>query len=265
MKSIKLLILLITTSSFAQNYIGIKNTNVLIQQNNINYSNNNLGLSMIANEIFSFRNSWENRKKREEAVSKAKSQLAIVKSAYENSESYPETIVDGWHLVMATDNYNYCSTAKVFVKDNEIEEFVAGNWEKLSHPFDLLAPINKGKAVINLDFNGNKDTIELYFIKDLAKPTTVEKPLSSGYICFWSDSRRAKSIKIWFEKEYFGELSEEFENQPECAEEGTITIEVKPGNYIFKAAGRGTISWEGQVEVREDQCLSYVLNKENKR
>ena len=137
MKYLKLLILLISTSSIAQNYIDINQTTVITKQTNISYSNNNFGLSMIANEIFAFRNSWENRRKREEAVSKAKSQLAIVKSTYENSNKYPESIVDGWHLVMATDNYNYCSPAKVLIKDNQIKEFVVSNWIKLSRPFIL--------------------------------------------------------------------------------------------------------------------------------
>lgn len=264
MKFLRLFILLISTTSIAQNYIRINQTNVHLQQTNINYSNNNLGLSMIANEIFAFRNSWENRKKREEAISKAKSQLAIVKNTYENTENYPEKIIDGWHLVMATDNYNYCSPAKVFIKDNRIEEFVAGNWEKLSYPFETLSPINKGKAVLSINFKGNTDTMELYFIQDLAQPTTVEKPLNSGYICFWSDLKKATSVKIWLEKKYFGELGSKFESQPECSEDGTITLEVKPGSYFFKAAGRGTIAWEGQIEARENQCLSYVLNKENK-
>lgn len=265
MKYLKLLILLISTSSIAQNYIDINQTTVITKQTNISYSNNNFGLSMIANEIFAFRNSWENRRKREEAVSKAKSQLAIVKSTYENSNKYPESIVDGWHLVMATDNYNYCSPAKVLIKDNQIKEFVVSNWIKLSRPFEILSPINKGKSLITLDFNGNTDTLEIYFINDLAEPTIVDKPLNSGFISFWSDSRKAKSIKIWIEKMYFGELSERFESQPECSEEGTITIEVKPGTYFFKGAGRGTISWEGNIEARENQCLSYVLNKENKK
>ncbi|OED36969.1 hypothetical protein AB832_05405 [Flavobacteriaceae bacterium (ex Bugula neritina AB1)] len=263
MKIIQILTLILTTTTFSQNYIGINQSNFVIHQSNVNYSSNNFGLSMIANEISAFRNSWENRKKREEAIYKAKSQLEIVKSTYENSSSYPEIIVDGWHSVMATDNYNYCSVAKVLIKDNQISEFVLGNWEKLSRPFELLTPINKGKALITLDFDGKTDTMELYFISDLTKPTIVEKPLKSGYISFWSDLGRARSIKIWFEKKYFGELGKVYESEPECGSDGTITIEVKPGTYYFKGAGRGTISWEGKVEAQENLCLSYVLNKKN--
>jgi len=261
--SLQLITLLISTTIFSQNYIGISQKTV-IQQNNINYSNNNFGLSMIAYEISAFRNSWENRRKREEAVSKAQAQLSIVKKNYENSKTYPEKIIDGWHLVMATDNYNYCSPSKVLIKDNQIQKFVVGNWEKLSRPFNVLTPISDGKALITLDFNGNTDTLEIYFINDLSQPTIVDKPLSSGYICFWSDLKKADHIKIWFEKQYFGEIGQRHLDQPACAEEGTISIEVKPGIHFFKGAGRGSIAWEGQVEAKENLCLSYVLNKENR-
>lgn len=260
---IRISILLTSISALPQNYTGIFQ-NTYIQQNNYSYSNNDFGFSMIAREISAFRNSWENTKKREEAVSKAQAQLSIVKSTYENSNIYPEIIIDGWHLVMATDNYNYCSPAKVLIKDNQITKFVVGNWEKLSRPFRTLTPISNGKSLISLDFNGNTDTLEIYFINDLSEPTIVEKPLNSGYISFWSDLKKAEHVKIWFEKEYIGELGRRFEYEPNCAEQGTISVEVKPGIYYFKGAGRGTIAWEGQLEVKEDLCLSYVLNEQNR-
>jgi hypothetical protein len=255
--------LLVSTVVLSQSYTRITQTTI-VQQNN-HYSSNNFGLSMIAIEISAFRNSWDNRRKREEAVSKAQAQLALVKQAYETATSYPETIIDGWHLVMATDNYNYCSPAKVFIKDNQIVEFVVGNWEKLSRPFEVLSPIEKGKAMIILDFGSKSDLLELYFINDLTQPTLVEKPLSSGYISFWSDLKRADKVKIWFEGTYYGELGGKMEETPNCSNEKTITIEVKPGVYSFKGAGRGRIAWEGRVEAKENMCFSYLLNESNRR
>ena len=67
------------------------------------------------------------------------------------------------------------------------------------------------------------------------------------------------------EKKYYGELGETFSTQPECSAIGAITIEVKPGTHHFTAAGRGSINWEGDVEVKENLCLSYLLNKDNKQ
>lgn len=265
MKATFLFILLITSSLYSQNYIGVTQNTVSVQQTTINYSNNNVGLSMIANEIAAFRNSWENRKKREEAVAKAQSQLALIKVAYDNSRSYPETIIDGWHLVMATDNYNYCSPAKVLIEDNDIKQFVVGNWEALSRPFNLLSPIEKGKALISLDFDDNTDTLELYFINDLARPTLVDKPLGSGYVCFWSDLKKADHVKIWIQDfGYLGELSKRLLEQPACGADGTITLPTKPGIYEFKAAGRGSIDWSGTLEIKEDLCLVILLNEANR-
>lgn len=258
-----LLALLLSSVSFSQNYTRVSQT-MIVQQNNT-YSSNNFGLSLIAREISAFRNSWENRRKREEAVSKAQAQLALVKKAYETAKNYPDTITDGWHVVMATDNYNYCSPAKVLIKDNQIEEFVVGNWEKLSRPFEVLSPISKGKAMIALDFYENRDLMELYFINDLSQPTIVEKPMSSGYISFWSDLRRARHTKVWLDGEYYGQLGGYFDSKPYCGEENTMTIELKPGVYSFEAAGRGHIAWEGQFEAKEGFCFVYGLNKDNRK
>ena len=234
----------------------------MVQQNNYN---SNFGLSLIASEIASFRNSWENKRKRDENVAKAQAQLAIVKSNYSSTKNYPEKIIDGWHSVMTTDNYNYCSPAKVFVENNEIKKFVVGNWIELSKSFKTLSSIKDGKALLTIEFKENTDTVELYFMNDLEKPTIVEKPLESGFISFWSDLKKADRIKIWFEGlGYLGELEERIESQPECSQKGTVTIPVKPGIYKFKAAGRGSIAWEGNIEIKENSCLSYLLNKSNK-
>lgn len=257
-----IIFLFISLLSNSQQYININQT---INNTNVFHNDYSVGLSIISSEISAFRNVWESKKRIEEARLKAQAQLSIIKNNYSNSEKYPETIIDGWHSIMATDNFSYCSPAKVFIKNNEIKEFVISNWNKMSYPFKILSSIKKGKALITLDINGNTDTLELYFINDLEKPTIVEAPLNSGFICFWSDSSKAKSTKIWVEKKYYGELSERFKIQPECSVKGTITIEVKPGTYHYKAAGSGTISWEGDIEARENTCLSYLLNKENKK
>lgn len=253
-RTLQLTIILLTTISFSQSYTTVYN---------VNFSNN-YGLSLIAHEIAAFRNSWDNHKKRQEAVAKAQAQLKIVKDNYKNTSNYPQKIIDGWHLVMATDNYNYCSPAKVFIENNKIKKFVINNWEKLTRPFKILTPIKNGKALITLDLETNTDTLEIYFMNDLAEPTIVDGPLSSGYISFWSDLSKAKSIKIWLDHFYCGELGKTFHQEPNCGEEGTITLEVKPGSYIFKGAGRGTIQWNGKVIAKENQCTNFVLNKTNK-
>lgn len=139
--------ILLSLSLTAQNY-SYRYTQVnqlVIQQNNFYVPNNNAGLFSIAKALMAFRNSWDNQKKRESEVQKAIAQLSIVKSNYENAESYPETIIDGWHLVMATDNYNYCSPAKVLIENNEIKKLVVDNYIHYSLNFNVLFPIKKVK------------------------------------------------------------------------------------------------------------------------
>jgi len=134
---IAIIILAISTIANSQNYISVNQNALAIQQTqsirntNITYNDYNFGLSMIAGEISAFRNSWENKSKREEAYKKAQSQINLIKSNYEKSEHFPQKIIDGWHSVIVTDNYNYCSPAKVFIVNNSIKEFVIGNWIRL--------------------------------------------------------------------------------------------------------------------------------------
>ncbi len=80
-----------------------------------------------------------------------------------------------------------------------------------------------------------------------------------------SDSKKLSEIKIFIEEKYYGELGEAFTSQPECSAIGALTIEVKPGIHHFKAAGRGTINWESDLVVKENLCLSYLINKDNKK
>lgn len=249
--------LFFTSFSFSQNYI-------VINQESKRINNHPFLMSRITYEIAAFRNSWENMKKREEEVNKAQAQLSIIKKVYNEVDSYPERIVDGWHIVMATDNYNYCSPAKVLIQDNQIIEFVISNWSKMSIPFHMLSPIENAMALITLDFNDNTDVLELYFINDLREPKVTEQPLRSGFVKFWSDIRNAHRIKLWLEGDYLENIPKRSKDEPECGEDGSITLELKPGFYTFKAAGKGRISWEGTFEIKEDTCLDFELNKDNR-
>jgi hypothetical protein len=105
----------------------------------------------------------------------------------------------------------------------------------------------------------------LFFTNDLDKPSVVDKPLGSGFISFWCNSKNLSNIKIFLEKKYYGELGKAFSTQPECSAIGAVTIEVKPGIHHFNGEGRGTINWESDIEVKENLCLSYLLNKDNKQ
>ncbi|MFL1896526.1 hypothetical protein ACJRPK_12545 [Aquimarina sp. 2-A2] len=248
------------------NYTQLKQGIVVVQQNNFNYSNNS-GLNLIAGAIDAFRNSWKDNKKRERNIAKAQAQLDLIKQKYSEIENYPDKIENGWHLVIVTDNYNYCAQAKVFTDNNRIQKFILDNYSQFDIPFDIISPIKNAKSMLSLHLSEDiTDTVEVYFMSDLDAPNITAKPLEPGYVCFWSDLKKAKSVKIWLDKKYYGELDKRFEDgKPDCFEFGTISLALKPGTYQFKGAGRGTISWEGTIKIKENQCLTYMLNKENRR
>jgi hypothetical protein len=264
--------LIISSIANAQSYISINPSGVnAVDQTNKRpaipgaFSSWKTHINMIAYGGSSLKKTILNKKKREVNLSETQAKVNLVKTTYSDSEHYPEKIIDGWHSIIATDSYNYCSPAKVLMKNNEIKEFVVENWSRLSKPFTVMSAIKKGKGLISVEFEEGTVTLELYFTNDLEQPTVVDKPLGSGFVSFWCDSKKLKEIKIFLEEKYYGELGGAFTSQPECSSVGTITVEVKPGIHHFTAEGSGTISWEGDVEVKENLCLSYLLNKNNKK
>jgi|26BtaG_2_1085354.scaffolds.fasta_scaffold00089_16 hypothetical protein len=261
--AISLIIILSAFSSFGQSYTRINQ--VAVQQNNtfIN-QNNNSGLNNIAYSISSFRNALTDEKVKTREIEKAKSQLAIIKNLYSERTTFPETIIDGWHSVKVTDNFNYCSDAKVLVNENEIKQMVIENYAELSLVFTPITGIKNAKSTVNINLkNGTTDTAEIYFLYDLDKPNTTSEPLQAGYVTFWSDLRNAKTIEIWFKKQKQGKIEKQLENA-DCFTDGGLTLKLKPGSYDFKAESRGAKSWSGTIEIRENECYTYSLNKKNK-
>ena len=221
---------------------------------------------MIANEISAFRNSFENKEKREQALKKAESQISLIKSNYTNSEKFPKKIIDGWHSVMVTDNYNYCSPAKVLISNNTIKEFVIGNWTKLSYPITQLSSIVKGKCLLNIEIKSKTDAIEVYFMYDLDEPTIVDRPLNSGQVHF--SSKLGSWITIWFNENEEGKGQVLEKNKSSVDEYSLILEDVKPGVYNFIGRrvtwGRNNL-WKGVIEVKENLILKYELSKENQK
>jgi len=260
---ISILIILISLSTFGQTYTRINQ--VAVQKNTIWINNNNnLGLYSIANSISSFRNAWTDEKQRSREIEKAKSQLAIVKNLYSEQTNFPKNMIDGWHLVKVTDNFNYCSDAKVLVDNNEIKELVIDNYAELSLKFSTISGIKNAKSTINLNLpNGNTDTAEIYFFYDLDKPNITSEPLQAGYVTFWSDLSNAKTIEIWFNRQKQGGLEKQLA-EADCFADGGLTLKLKPGSYDFNAESRGSKSWRGTIEIKENECYTYSLNKKNK-
>ncbi|UOK42960.1 MULTISPECIES: hypothetical protein [Flavobacterium] len=269
---LKIIIIVLIFSSIAnaQKYMKIDSLEVSAEDQtgkrpNFNVFSIKSHINTITYGASSIKKTIVNKKKREGNLLETQAKVNLIKKTYNDSEHYPAKIIDGWHSIVATDSYNYCAPAKVLIKNNEIKEFVIDNWARMSMSFNVLSAIKKGKGLISVDFEGETVTLELYFTNDLEQPSVVDKPLDSGFISFWCDSKKIKEVKVFLDKKYYGELGEAFASQPQCSAAGVVTIEVKPGRHRFTAAGKGTINWEGDVEVKENLCLSYLLNSDNKK
>lgn len=204
-------------------------------------------------------------KKEQQRIENARQQsaakLSLIKSEYSNYESYPSTIIDGWHNAIATDNLNFCKDVKVLVEDNRITKFVIDNYLPLN--FRTTREIKDAKNIVTIkDYNGEQlNLVEVYFYYDLEKQNLVSEPLSPGCVCFWSDLKRFDAIQLRLDGELLEKFTSKFESEPNSFSEGMVCRVLKPGKYSFRALGKGTIDWEGDFEIKENMCLKYRLGK----
>ena len=252
-------VILISLNSFGQNYTQINQ--VAIQQNS-SQINNGIGLLSNAEAINSLRNAIENESTRQLEIEKTQSQLQIIKNLYKDKTVFAD-IVDGWHLIKITDNFHYCSDVKALVENKEIKKIVLNNYAELAVDFTTISNIKDAKATINWKLpNGDSETAEIYFIYDFDKPSLTSEPIKPGFVTFWSDHSKAKTIKIWINKINQGQLKYKTETG-DCFTDGGLTLKLKPGAYEFKAAAAGAMDWRGTIEIKEDQCFTYLLNRSN--
>jgi hypothetical protein len=194
---------------------------------------------------------------RQQSISK----LGMIKNQYAEYTAFPATIIDGWHSAIATDNLNFCKDVKVLVKDNRITKFVVDNYVPLN--FMVTRDIRNGKNIVSLkDFNGNDLSIaEIYFIYDLDEQRLVEPPVEPGYICFWTDMKSYADIKLTFNGSLMETFTVSYPAEPNCFSNGMVCRIVKPGSYSYKALGKGTIDWQGTLEIKADQCVRVRLGR----
>jgi hypothetical protein len=188
-----------------------------------------------------------------------------VKSYYNSLNLYPDLVKNGWHKVIAMDNYDFCEERKVYVENNKVTKYVVDNWlnRKVSYP----VLINNAKAMIQLvQDDGTITIVDLYFLEDINNPNSyTSPPLQSGKVSFWTNLKSSGSMKLYFDGMYAGTFTSYFKDgTPNCGQDGTITIEYKPGTYKYYATGEGfwgSKSWEGSVTIREGGCSLQGLVK----
>jgi hypothetical protein len=261
-----LLVLCLPTSTvLGQNYLSIRQTQ--INQTQINQTQNNqinniqVGPSSysVMYAVNAFVNVYNDSKKEQRAKDEAQSKLMLMKQTYNSYETFPDSIVTGWHNVIVTDNLKFCRDAKVFVRNNRIEEFVIENCYSLN--FTAAGKIKNARNVLTLNkFNGDQlEIVDVYFLYDLDEPRLVTPPLVPGYVTFWTKKKGYINHKIIIEGTTYDGVTQVFKVAPRCDEFGTLTLVLKPGTYSFRAMKSGN-DLDGVVNVKSDQCLLQLLN-----
>lgn len=183
---------------------------------------------------------------------------ADLKNIYESFGTYPDSIVTGWHEVVVMDNSKIFKAAKVYMRSNSIQRFVIDNCIDLS--FTAEKPV-RGKAVVTLTKPSGDplQLVDVYFMDDLEKPTTFEEPSEPGYVCFWTRSKRSAGREIIIDKKRIDAIPKALSNQPDCFDEGTSTIALKPGMYKVEILKSGN-NIDVVLKVQAGICTFYELD-----
>lgn len=213
--------------------------------------------------VNSFVNLYNDERMERNAKEQTASQLTILRDSYESKNSYPESIVDGWHDVIATDNLKFCRDAKVLVEENEVKAFVIDNCIPLD--FRPTGGIKKGRTVGTILKNNGVQlqVVDIYFVYDLESPKTTDAPIEPGHVCFWSTSSRFVGQTIFIDGAPMDGISVTLETdrkmgEPECFADGMLSLVMKPGRYTLHAQKRGR-DVLGVIEIKSGECLNYRL------
>jgi hypothetical protein len=224
------------------------------------FNSNQVGPSSysIMYAVDAFVNIYNDAQREKTAREEAQSKVALLKRSYESYDVYPDSIATGWHNVIVTDNFKFCRDAKVFVKNNLIEEFVIDNSIRLN--FTTTGKIRNGKNVVTLNrFNGERlEIVDVYFAYDLDEPRLASPPVDPGYVTFWTRRNKFVGRKIILGGVSYDGVSGALKDTPDCNQTGAVTVILKPGTYSFTAMKVGN-DLDGTVEIKSNQCLLYEL------
>jgi hypothetical protein len=86
-----------------------------------------------------------------------------------------------------------------------------------------------------------------------------------GKISFYTNWKNSSKMKVYLEGSYIGTFNSYFpDEQPNCGQDGTITVSREPGTYNFSARGEGTFSsytWKGSITITAGACELQGLFK----
>ena len=186
------------------------------------------------------------------------------KELYNSFKTYPDNIKDGWHNVKLIEGNKVIVDAKVEVKTNKIIGLALENWILCDVTFS--GNIDNGKSIIRFNARGvNSDLSDIYFLENIVDPTsTSTRPLSPGKLTLWTTNSKAKRLRVYFGNQFLGTFKKRFSNDDKvsCEEDGSITINYKPGNYTITVLNQGFFQVKRttiQAVIYENQCLTYQV------
>jgi hypothetical protein len=190
--------------------------------------------------------------------------MSRTKELYSSFKTYPEKIIDGWHNVKLIEGNKVIVDAKVEVKSNKIINLALENWLRCDVTFS--GNIDNGKSIIRFSARGvNSDLSDVYFLENIVDPNTLStKPLSPGKLTLWTTNSKAKRLRVYFGNQLIGSFKKRFSNDDKvsCEEDGSLTINYKPGNYTITIINQGFFQVKRttiQAVIYENQCVTYKV------
>lgn len=184
-------------------------------------------------------------------------QLTTLYKTFENKNIL---VKDGWHLVYASNQKDFCEIRRVYVSNNRIQRYIKEGpqykeWDKSG--FELNTEIVNCKSTIKLI--GVEVFYEIFFINVLSEPNKfADPPLPTGKISFWTNYTK-EAIVIYVENQYVGTLSGSFSNStPNCGQNGTVVFSNNAGTYNYVAIS-GKYKWTGSITINANSCVSKKL------
>jgi hypothetical protein len=203
-----------------------------------------------------------NTDEKDENETREMSKLEKYKKQYSSFSIYPQTILDGWHFAVISDNTRFCKQVKVLVESNKIKKLVVDNYLPIN--VQAFTKIKNAKSLVNLENFGGEELVpvDVYMLFDIEESNVVEEPLKPGVVCFYTSVKKHyNEIQIVFDKKKLERLTKIYENiLPVCDEIGTVCLLLKAGKYHFTGYGRGSKSWESQFKVESCRCLKIGIH-----
>ena len=207
----------------------------------------------------------QNEKNEQIKKEKAIANLNQVKSYYASATNFPADIPNGWYTVISTNNYDMCDERKVYVEYGNVTKYVIDDW--IDRKVSFSTKIINAKAMVQLIFDDDsKSMVDIYFLEYLNNRNAyTAPPVGSGKISFWTSWKNSGNMRIYLDGMYVGKFTNYFPKvAPSCGEEGTLTVEYKPGTYRYRAisfGGWSTKTWEGTVTINVGDCILQGLRK----